>query len=163
TDAQLLDSFVQQRDETAFAALVRRHGPMVWRVCRRILADGPDAQDAFQATFLLLVRKAASIPPADQLWGWLHRVACRAAMKARAGRRRRPEQPMANGAATAVDEPAADLVWRELRPVLDEELGYLPEKYRAPMVLCYLEGKTNREAAQQLGWPRWTLATRLSR
>jgi RNA polymerase sigma factor (sigma-70 family) len=160
TDPQLLERFLARRDQAAFAALVRRHGPMVLAVCRRLLADPNDADDAFQATFLVLVRRAASVGRPERLGSWLYGVAYRTALKARANnaRRRRHQQPLAD---VPTDGGVAELVWRELRPVLDEELHRLPEKYRAPVVLCYLEGVSKREAARQLGWPEGTLSTRL--
>ncbi|MBY0522610.1 MAG: RNA polymerase sigma factor [Gemmataceae bacterium] len=167
TDGQLLDRFVRDEDEAAFEALVRRHGPMVLRVCQRVLHHAHDAEEAFQATFIVLVRKASVIARGEQVGGWLHGVACRIALKARAraGQRQAKEQPVEEStlAEEPRQEPASELAWRELRPVLDEELSRLPDKYRSPLVLCYLEGKTNREAAQQLGWSNWTIATRLSR
>jgi RNA polymerase sigma factor (sigma-70 family) len=167
TDGQLLERFVSERDEGAFEALLRRHGPMVLRVCRRLLHDPNDAEEAFQATFIVLVRKAAAIGRRDLVGGWLHGVASRIALKARsqASQRRSQEQPVESLTleTLAHEDPAGNPGWNDLRPVLDEELGRLPEKYRTPMVLCYLEGKTNTEAAQQLGWARWTTATRLAR
>jgi RNA polymerase sigma factor (sigma-70 family) len=159
-DAQLLGEFLHRRDENAFATLVRRHGPMVLAVCRRLLVDPHDAEDAFQATFLVLVRKASTVGRPERLGNWLYGVAYRVALKMRGhnARCRLHEKPL-------VDVPAAgtesDLVWRELRPVLDEELHRLPEKYRVPVVLCYLEGISKRTAARQLGWPEGTLSTRL--
>src|SRR5205823_3540528 len=152
----------RRRDEAAFAALVRRHGPMVLGVCRRVLRDAHDAEDAFQATFLLLARKAAALRQPDRLGPWLHGVAHRTALKAKAAgvRRRQRERPLD-------DLPAAgggdDLLWRDLRPVLDDAIGRLPAKYRVPVVLCYLEGRTNAEAARALGCPTGTVATRLAR
>jgi RNA polymerase sigma factor (sigma-70 family) len=160
TDRQLLDRFVAVRDESAFQALVGRHGPMVLGVCRRLLPE-PDAADAFQATFLVLVRKAGSLSDAGRVGAWLHGVACRTAREARrlrAWRARRerlvdrlPERP------APVDE-APDWV-----PLLDEEIGRLPEKYRVVVVLCELEGRSRSEAAQQLGVPEGTLSSRLAR
>jgi RNA polymerase sigma factor (sigma-70 family) len=161
-DGQLLERFLARRDEAAFAALVRRHGPMVFGVCRRVLRDRGDAEDAFQATFLVLVRKAASVGRRELLGSWLYGVAHRTALKARAlaVRRRGREQPLVD---VAMEQPVADLVWRELRPILDEELSRLPEKYRAAVVLCWLEGQTKREAAGRLGWPEGTVSARLAR
>jgi RNA polymerase sigma factor (sigma-70 family) len=159
-DQALLERFVRQRDEAAFASLVRRHGPMVLAVCRRLLRHSHDADDAFQAVFLLLVRKAGSLRRPEQLGPWLHGVARRVALKARALLPRRREEPLADPPVA----PAADnLVWRDLRPVLDDAIRALPAKYRAPVVLCYLEGMTHAEAARHLGCPPGTLATRLSR
>jgi RNA polymerase sigma factor (sigma-70 family) len=160
SDAQLLESFLANHDETAFTALVRRHGPMVLAVCRRLLPNPHDAEDAFQATFLVLVRKAASLRRPQQLGNWLYGVAYRTALKARAtaARRRSRERPLVD---VPKEGPVAELVWRELRPLLDEELARLPDKYRTPVVLCCLEGVSKREAARQLGWPEGTLSTRL--
>ncbi|HKI35243.1 MAG TPA: sigma-70 family RNA polymerase sigma factor [Gemmataceae bacterium] len=159
TDAQLLDRFVGRRDEAAFEALFWRHGPMVLAVCRRLLPPA-DAEDAFQATFLVLVRKAASIGRGDAVAAWLYRVAYRVALRARATARPAVELPE-EGPPAAPDEEAA--AWRELRPLLDEAIASLPEKYRAPVVLCYLQGKTNEEAARELGCPKGTVAVRLMR
>jgi RNA polymerase sigma factor (sigma-70 family) len=159
-DAALLERFARQRDGEAFAALVRRHGPMVLAVCRRLLPHSHDADDAFQAVFLLLVRKADSLRRPEQLGPWLHGVARRVALRARVLAPRRREQPLTDlPAASAAD----DLVWRDLRPVLDDAIRSLPAKYRAPVVLCYLEGMTHAEAARHLGCPPGTLATRLAR
>jgi RNA polymerase sigma factor (sigma-70 family) len=162
TDAQLLERFLLRREESAFEELVRRHGPMVLGVCRRILGEPHDAADAFQATFLVLVRQAASIVPGSRVGPWLYGVARRTALKARssAARRRRAEQEAVRGRPRTT--PPADL-GSDLRPVLDEELGRLPEKYRAPLVLCLLEEKSRKEAAGLLGWTEGTLSGRLAR
>jgi RNA polymerase sigma factor (sigma-70 family) len=161
-DAQLLARFVAGRDETAFAALVRRHGPMVLGVCVRILGNTADAEDAFQATFLVLVRRARSVGRPDRLANWLYGVAHRTALKARAdaARRRRHESRVEKR--VQVEGPE-DGVGRDLRPVLDEELNRLPMKYRVPLVLCHLEGHTHEEIARRLGCPRETVTTRLTR
>jgi RNA polymerase sigma factor (sigma-70 family) len=160
SDSQLLARFLSSRDEAAFAALVRRYGPMVLGVCRRVLCDPHDADDAFQATFLVLVRKAGSVGRPELLGNWLYGVAYRTALKARAAaaRRHARERPL-------MDTPAAEpeAVWNDLRPILDEELNRLPQKYRVPVVLCYFEGKTHEEAAHCLGCPRETVSTRLLR
>jgi RNA polymerase sigma factor (sigma-70 family) len=162
TDEELLGRFVAQRDETAFETLVQRHGPLVLGVCRRILGDAHDAEDAFQATFLVLVRKAASVRNRHLLGPWLHGVAYRTAINARADRtRRRAQETQAVDMSTVESTP--DAGWAEVRPILDEEVQRLPGKYRVPFVLCYLENKTYEEAAQQLGCPRSTVATRLAR
>jgi RNA polymerase sigma factor (sigma-70 family) len=162
TDGQLLTSFIDQQDEAAFAALVRRHGPMVFGVCRRVVGSHHDAEDAFQATFLVLARKASSVKPRERVANWLHGVALRTALKAKAmsAKRRCREKPV-----TELPEPEAVQhdQWRDLQPLLDQELNGLPENYRLPILLCDLEGKTIREAAQQLGWPQGTLAGRLAR
>jgi RNA polymerase sigma factor (sigma-70 family) len=142
--------------------LVQRHGPLVLSVCRRVLQNAHDAEDAFQATFLVLVRKADSIAKPDSLANWLYGVAFRTAKKARttASRRRNYER---QAISMCVADPAPEAAWRELRTVLDEELYRLPEKYREPLVLCYLQGKTNEEAARQLGWPVGSMSARLAR
>ena len=162
TDRQLLDQFSCGRDEEAFAELVRRHGPMVLGVCRRVLGDGHAAEDAFQATFLLLVRKSGTLREPDLLASWLYGVACRTAMKARAraSRQRKTEQ---RADAMVPTDPSLDVTMRELQTFLDEELDALPEKYRAPLILCYLEGKTNLQAARELGWPAGSISRRLAR
>ncbi len=161
TDGQLLDSYIQKQEEAAFAALVRRHGPMVWGVCRRMLRGYQDAEDAFQATFLVLVRKASSIRPPEMVANWLYGVAHLTALRARANtaRRRGREREV-----TAMPEPAHQPreLWDDLRPLLDQELSRLPDKYRAVIVLCDLEGKTRKEAARHFRLPEGTVATRLA-
>jgi RNA polymerase sigma-70 factor (ECF subfamily) len=162
TDGQLLACFIDQRDEAAFEALVRRHGPMVYGVCHRAVGNHHDAEDAFQAAFLVLARKASSIRPRERLASWLHGVALRTALKAKAmtaKRRLREKQVM------EMPEPEATQQghWRDLQPLLDQELNGLPENYRLPILLCDLEGKTIKEATRQLGWPQGTLAGRLAR
>ena len=162
--AELLDRFAAQRDEAAFAALVNRHGPMVLATCRRILPDHADADDAFQATFLILARKARSIGDPNRLAPWLHGVARRVAGKARANRGRRQANLSRQGdddlAAVAIIPPPADAF--EVRAVIDEELARLPPKYRQALVLCYLEGLTHDEAANQLDCPVGTIRSRLA-
>jgi RNA polymerase sigma factor (sigma-70 family) len=158
-DADLLARYVQERDAAAFETLVRRHGPMVHSVCRRILRNEQDAEDAFQATFLVLVRRAASLHSPSTLASWLHGVAYRTALEARsAAARRRVKEATVLPRTVVPDEP-----WVELWPVLDEELGRLAEKYRTVIVLCDLEGKTRREVARQLGCAEGTVASRLAR
>src|SRR5262249_21299342 len=161
TDGQLLECFLTQRDDAAFAALVRRHGPMVWGVCRRILRNYHDAEDAFQATFLVLVRKAATVEPKEMVANWLYGVAYQTALKARsvAARRKERERQVVEMPEPAFEEQH---VWHDLQPLLDQELSRLPDKYRVPIVLCDLEGKTRKEAAQHLGWPEGTVAGRLA-
>ena len=161
TDAQLLVRFALERDDNAFAALVQRHGPMVLGVCSRVLRDPNDADDAFQATFLVLVRKARSISRPHLLANWLFGVARRTALEAktRAARRQARERKVVD---VATADPTLAAVWADLRPVLDEEVGRLPERYRVPFVLCYLEGRTNEEAARLLDCPKGTVLSRLS-
>ena len=162
TDRQLLERFLRSRDEAAFEALMQRHGPMVLGVCRRVLGNGHDAEDAFQATFLVLVRNAGRVRRPDSLGNWLYGVAYRTALEARtaAARRRRKERQVADMAGHRVDE--GDAVG-ELREILDHELAKLPDIYRAAVVLCELEGKSHREAARQLGCPEGTITSRLAR
>ena len=162
TDEQLLECFVERREPAALEALLRRHGPMAWGVCRRVLGNHHDAEDAFQATFLVLVRRAASIYPRGNVGNWLHGVAHQTALKARTTRAKRHarEQPLTERVEPAVPEPNQ---WSDLQPLLDQEVSRLPEKYRTVLVLCELEGLTGREAARQLGLPEGTVASRLSR
>jgi RNA polymerase sigma factor (sigma-70 family) len=161
-DEQLLRQFAGQHDEQAFEALVRRHALLVWRVCRRLLDHAQDAEDAVQATFLVLARRAGAIRKPGSLASWLHGVACRIARRARAAARRRQSHER-QAAREVVADPAREAAWRELGRVVEEELHGLPEKYRLPLLLCYWEGKTHEEAARQLGWPCGTLKTRLTR
>jgi len=160
TDGELLERFLTLREDTAFESLVRRHGPMVFGVCRRVLHHEQDAEDAFQATFLVLVRKAATIWPREMLPNWLFGVAYRTALAAKtaAARRRMKESQV-------IPMPPSDVpdLWHDLRPILDEELSHLPNKYRVPIVLCDLEGKSRQDAARQLGWLPGTLSGRLAR
>jgi RNA polymerase sigma factor (sigma-70 family) len=162
SDGQLLTQFAARRDEAAFAELVRRHGPMVLGVCRRVLGDAHDAEDAFQATFLILARKAASAARYRAVGGWLHEVAYHVALRERARTARR-QQHERGVARVSAQETMTDLDRRELRQVLDEELRRLPERYRTPLVLCYLEGRSTEEAARALACPVSTLGWRLSR
>jgi RNA polymerase sigma factor (sigma-70 family) len=163
TDSQLLEAFLRSRDPLALEVLVRRHAPMVWGVCRRTLAHHHEAEDAFQATFLVLLRKAASIRTPELLPNWLYRVAYKTACKARQRAAKRcarekqvkvlPEPP---------PEPPTEAFGFDLRAVLDEELARLPEKYRIAILVCDLEGRTRREAARQLRLPEGTVASRLA-
>jgi RNA polymerase sigma factor (sigma-70 family) len=161
TDGDLLDRFTAGRDESAFHELMRRHAPLVLGVCRRVVRGEQDVEDAFQATFLVLVQKARSIRRRASLASWLHGVAFRCAARLRAANLRRCRHE-----ARASPPPAAappDLTWREVQQAIDEELARLPEKYRAPLVLCYLRGKTQCEAARELGWGATVLRGRLDR
>ena len=162
SDADLLARFARNGDEDAFAALVQRHGGLVWHACRRMLRDEHLAEDVFQATFLVLARRAAAIRKPDAVGAWLHGVATRLAMKAR---ERASKRETSSGAAVEPASPdfVEEMTVRELRTVLDEELLHLPDKYRYPLVLCYLEGQTRDEAAKQLGCPLETLKSRLER
>jgi RNA polymerase sigma factor (sigma-70 family) len=161
SDAELLERFVAHRDEAAFEVLVWRHGPMVLGVCRHVLRHQHDAEDAFQATFLVLARKAWTIGKRQAVGSWLYRVAYRVALRAKlvAGKRAAKQTGVTN---EPVAPPAPDPAWGDLRPVLDDEINRLPEKYRAPFVLCYLDGKTNEEAARELGCPKGTVLSRLA-
>jgi RNA polymerase sigma factor (sigma-70 family) len=157
-----MERFALGRDERAFAALLQRHGPLVWGVCRRWLPHPADAEDAFQTTFLLLVRKAGSVRKREAVGSWLYGVAYRIARRAcLLGRRQKDrEQPLSREPAAG---PGQEVGRGELWAALDDELNRLPENYRAPVLLCDLEGKTHAEAARQLGCPRATVATRLCR
>jgi RNA polymerase sigma factor (sigma-70 family) len=162
SDQQLLQRFATSRDEEAFALLLRRHGPLVLGVCRRVLGDGPDAEDAFQATFLVLAHKAATVKARRGVGSWLHGVAWRISQKARvaAARRRKHEQKVGIRRPAAGDVEAA---WQTVGAVLDEELQRLPARYRLPLVLCYWEDRTHQAAARELGIPVGTLSWRLGR
>ena len=169
SDGELLGQFAERKAlhdaaEPAFAALVDRHAPMVLRVCRSILRDDHDALDAFQATFLVLVRRADAVRRRESAASWLHGVALRVSAHARAdmARRRRHER-QAGELALSADRSAVETNSHELAAVLHEELGRLPERYRAPLVLCYLEGHTCEAAARRLGWPVGTVKSRLAR
>jgi RNA polymerase sigma factor (sigma-70 family) len=158
SDGQLLERFLADRDEVAFEVLLRRHGSMVLAVCRRVLGHVHDAEDAFQATFLILARKAATVRQRGSLGNWLYGVAHRTALQARraAARRRAKEagvMPRHENGPDALEG---------LREVLDRELERLPDKFRAPVVLCDLEGRSRKEAARQLGLPETTVASRLA-
>ena len=169
TDRQLLDRFVSHRDDSgaaAFGELVLRHGPMVLRVCHNLLRDPNDALDAFQATFLVLVRRSRSIRKLDSVGGWLYGVACRVAARARvdAARRRLAEALAASRVVEAVDPYDADkIVDTGLGPIVQEEVRRLPEKYRNVVVLCYWQGLTHEQAAAQLGCPLGTVRSRMAR
>ena len=159
-DRQLLEQFTTERDQAAFAVLVRRYGPMVLNVCRRVLHNAADAEDAFQATFLVLARKAVTISKREAVPAWLHRVALRVALRTRATASKRREHE--KGAVPRLGEdPLAGITARELLTVLDAELNALPEKNRGPLVLCYLAEQKREEVARQLGLPIRTLDRRL--
>jgi RNA polymerase sigma factor (sigma-70 family) len=162
SDAQLLERFVQAKDEAAFESLLWRHGPMVLGLCQRMLRHRHDAEDVFQAVFLVLVRKAHSISRRDHLASWLYRVAYRLAVKARARMANRADAGSAVELLPAPEEPDA-LLAADCRAALDDALGRLPEKYRAPLVLHYLEGMTVEQAAEEIGCPTGTVSGRLNR
>jgi RNA polymerase sigma-70 factor (ECF subfamily) len=161
SDGELLERFITRREEAAFEALMRRHGAMVLGVCRRLLHNEADAEDAFQATFLVLATKAAGVRPRALVGNWLYGVARHTALKAKAMTHRRCQREREAGA-RRTPQPAEDS-GQELQMALDQELSALPEKYRAPLILCELEGKTIQAAARQLDWPQGTMATRLRR
>jgi RNA polymerase sigma factor (sigma-70 family) len=162
SDEQLLARFFRTREDAAFEAIVKRHGPVVYGVCRRILPDSNDVEDAFQATFLVLVRKGATLRQPGRLSSWLYGVANRTARKVRlqAALRSRSERKAGE---RPLPTDVSEMKYDELRTILDEEIARLPEKYALPLVLCYLEGKTNAQAAEQLGWPEGSMSRRLSR
>jgi RNA polymerase sigma factor (sigma-70 family) len=160
SDGELLACFIERREETAFAALLRRHGPMVLGVCQRILRNPHDADDAFQATFLVLVRKADSVSPREAVGNWLYGVAYRTALEARTriARQHARERELVD---TYCPERHDDC-WPELQAVLDRELHRLPDKYRLAVVLCDVEGRSRKEVARQLAIPEGTLSSRLA-
>ena len=162
TEWQLLQRYVEARDETAFDAILARHAPMVWGVCRRMLDQSADVEDAFQATFLVLVRRARQLGPDDLLGPWLFGVATRVAMRTRneAARRRSKEAIALDHVAAPEELPLAS---REITDMIDREISRLPAKYRSPIVLCCLGGQTHEAAARQLGWPVGSVKGRLAR
>ena len=165
TDAALLDRFIADRDEVAFAALVDRHARLVFHVCRRVLTNVHDAEDAFQAAFLVLARKAAAVRPREALAAWLHGVAYRVALKARSTRARHAgvDEPIAAPLVDPHPTPPAELAARELLAAVDDEVQRLPMAYRLPVILCCLEGLSLEEAAQRLGWTLGSVKGRLER
>ncbi len=162
SDGELLERYVRHRDEAAFELLLWRHGTLVFNVCRRLLPREHDAEDAFQATFLAFVRQAHAIVRRGSVSSWLYKVAYRTALEARARADKIAAREKSGGEILAI-QSAPDPIWNDLRPVLDEELNRLPERLRRPFVLCYLEGKTNEEAARELGCRPGTIYSRLSR
>src|SRR5713101_3064235 len=167
-DRLLLERFVCRRDEAAFADLMRRYGPLVLGVCRRVLQHDQDAEDVFQATFLVLARQARKIRKPSSVGSWLYGVAYRLAKKARAKSARRCRNEQENishgpGSQATSSDPVGNITWQELRGVLDDELVRLPDKYRAPLLLCYFEGQTQDEAARQLNWKKRTVKFRIER
>jgi RND family efflux transporter MFP subunit len=162
SDAELLERYVRHRDEAAFELLLWRHGVLVFNVCRRILPREQDAEDAFQATFLAFVRKAHAIARRGSVSSWLYKVAYRIALEAKARVRKTAARERPGGETRAV-QPSPDPIWEDVRPILDEELNRLPERLRRPFILCYLEGKTNEEAARLLGCRPGTIFSRLAR
>lgn len=162
SDGALLRRFVQRRDDTAFAELLDRHGPMILGLCRRLIGDSHLAEDVFQASFLVLARKARSIRRPDSIGAWLYGVAHRLALKARAKHRRLEPQPLPERPAAGPD-PLEDISARELLAIVDTELLELPEVYRLPLIHCCLEGRSLEETAQLLGWSTGSVKGRLER
>src|SRR5262249_6578133 len=161
-DRELLGLYATDRDEGAFSVLLARHGPMVLGVCRRVLRNATDADDAFQATFLALARRAGELAGVRSVAGWLYGVAVRVAKKARVGEARRVARQR-KAAAMSLPRLPHEVDWQEVHPVLDEELDRLGERYRDPIVLCCLEGWSRADAARLLGWPEGTVCGRLAR
>ena len=159
SDRQLVERALDRCDEAAFQVIVGRHGPMVYRVCQRVMEHPQDAEDAFQATFLVLAQQLPRLRKHASLASWLHGIAHRVALKARTkGAARRRREQLASQLDTRHPD---DLTWGELRSALDDELSRLPDKWRQPLILCYLEAQTQEEAADQLGWSKSTLRRRL--
>lgn len=168
TDATLLRRFAEGREESAFAELVERHGPIVQRVCRRFLRSEHDVEEVFQATFLVLALRASEIKWKASVGGWVQDVARRLALRARGEAARRSRREIqASSLSGGIYGPAAvfgdEIERQDVRRVIDRAVDGLPEKYRAPLVLCYLEGMTNHEAARQLGYPVGSISRRLER
>src|SRR5262245_15217942 len=161
-DRELVERFANHQDQAAFAALVKRHGPLVWGVCRRILRDHALAEDAFQAVFIILAKKAGAIRKRDAVASWLFGVAQRVARQARR-RRQRERDNVRHVAENRRQDDRLDLRWDATLALMEEELGRLPNCYRAPLLACYLEGRTQDEAARELGWPLGTLRRRLDK
>jgi RNA polymerase sigma factor (sigma-70 family) len=159
-DRELLRRFLDERDQAAFAALVERHGPMLLGACRRVLRNQHDAEDVLQATFLVLARRGSAIRRPDSVGSWLYGVAYRLALKLRA---RQARQKECERRAAETISAAEQMTWADLQPVLDEELQRLPDRYRAPILLCCLEGKSRDEAARELGWAEGAVKIRLER
>jgi RNA polymerase sigma factor (sigma-70 family) len=166
SDGQLLERFLTRRDEIAFEMLVWRHGSMVLNVCRRVLRDAHEAEDAFQATFLVFARKLASIGKGESIGGWLYKVAYRVALRSRGRLAARQMVALQDWehlpGNVAFDDPAQRAVWSDLRPVLDEEVNRLPEKYRTAFVLIYLEGMPYPDVAKELRCPKGTVSSRVT-
>ena len=162
SDRQLLELFIAQRDEDAFAGLVARHSKTVWGVCRRILYNEHDAEDAFQAVFLAFARNAGSIRQTEAVGCWLYGVAYRTALKARLASLRRKDCERKADTQIPEEPPWSAAACRDLQRILDSEVERLEEKYRAPFILCCLEGKSKAEAAQELGWKEGTVSGRLA-
>ena len=163
SDGLLLERFLRQQDARAFEILVQRHAGLVLGVCERVLRHRQDAEDAFQATFMVLVRQGSSMMGRGNIAGWLYGVAFRTSLYARRRTARRRSVETRGSSREIGGDIALEVIWRDLRPVLDDELSRLPAKYRDPIVLCYLEGQTNEQAARTLGWTKGTVSGRLAR
>ena len=163
SDGHLLERFLCQQDTAAFEMLVQRHAGMVLGVCERVLHHRQDAEDAVQATFMVLVRQGSSIMGRGNIAGWLYGVAFRTSLYSRRQAARRRSIESRCSAPLVTGDDSLDVVWRDLRLVLDDELSRMPAKYRDPLVLCYLEGRTNEQAARILGWTKGTVSGRLAR
>ncbi|GIW79398.1 MAG: hypothetical protein KatS3mg105_1205 [Gemmatales bacterium] len=163
TDRALLEEFVANRNQASFEALVKRHGPMVLGVCRRILGDSHQVEDVFQAVFIVLARKASTLRRSGTLAGWLYTVAVNAARKAKKREQRRREVEQSMLPISTANASGDQRIWNDIRQVIDEEVSLLPERYRLPFILCTMQGKTNEEAARELGCPTGTILSRLSR
>ena len=161
-DEELLARFFQTSEEGAFSVLVARYSSLVYGVCKRVLGNATDAEDAFQATFLVLVKKGAKLQQPGRLANWLYGVALRTASHVKSKRAQRNRVEREAGAMPAKSE-VSGMNYEQLWNVLDEEINQLPPKYALPLVLCYLEGKTSVEAATQLGWPEGSMSRRLAR
>jgi RNA polymerase sigma factor (sigma-70 family) len=163
SDRESLTAFLDNKDEAAFELLMRRHGPMVLRVCQRVLNNAQDSEDAFQATFLILARKANTIGKSESLASWLHGVAYRISLHARRSQQRRRQHEQSAGVVEPITHPAEDLGWHDVQLLLEKEIARLPDRYREVFVLCFLQGRSRSEAAFECGLNENTVSSRLAR